>query len=397
MSALLGHVLVVAALLTASGCAGFGRTPRHAERVELRKSPNYEGRKFRNAEPMYINFWGALGGGQRGALREPEAPLSVMPIEADDFAMPPASGLRATWLGHSTVLLELDGVTLLTDPHWGPRSSPFTRVGPKRWYASPLPLEEVPSVDAVLISHDHYDHLDHTTIQRIARWDSRFIVPLGVAGHLRRWGVPAERITELDWWEEAQVQGVKVASVPARHASGRRMTTRDRTLWAGYALVGPEHRVYFSGDTGLFSELRTIGERYGPFDLTMIEVGQYDRSWPDWHLGPESAVLAHLMVRGEVMLPVHWGLFALAPHAWTEPIERVLHKAAQVRVPVLTPHPGELLEPGQVPSTPRWWPDVTWQPEHEHPIRPTKAGEPGQRMNLDALWREYAGSSSVPL
>ena len=372
-----------------AGCAGFGRTPRRAERKALAASPQFEGRKFSNPEPMYINFGAALRGSPRGIRSEPEEPIATQARTRADFEAPPASGLRATWLGHSTVLLEIDGKRFLTDPHWGPRSSPFRSMGPKRWYAPPLPLEEVPSVDAVLISHDHYDHLDHTTLQRIADWDTRFIVPLGVGGHLRRWGVPANRITEVDWWDEVDVDGVTVACVPARHASGRRMTTRDRTLWAGYALVGQAHRVYFSGDTGLFPAMETIGTRYGPFDLTMIEVGQYSRAWPDWHLGPEQAVLAHLMVRGETMMPVHWGLFRLAPHGWTEPIERVHLQADEVGVVVTTPRPGQSIETEPLTPTSQWWPEIRWQTAEEHPVNATVSGDKDERMDLDAMFERF--------
>ncbi|MGH1342333.1 MAG: MBL fold metallo-hydrolase [Nannocystales bacterium] len=384
-------VIIAAWATIATGCAGFGRVPRRAERIELRRSPLYERRKFKNPQPLYIDFWGALRGGSRKTQSEPETPIPVVARSRESFATPPASGLRATWLGHSSVLLEIDGRTILTDPHWGPRSSPFARVGPKRWYAPPLPLDEVPPLDAVVLSHDHYDHLDHTTIRRMADWDTRFIVPLGVGTHLRRWGVPATRITELDWWEEADVRGLRVACVPARHASGRRLATRDRTLWAGYALVGDQHRVYFSGDTGLFPALETIGDRYGPFDLTMIEVGQYDDSWPDWHLGPEQAVLAHLMVRGKALLPVHWGLFRLAPHAWTAPVERVHAKAEAVGVTVATPRPGESIELSTLAETTRWWPDIEWKDESEHPVRATERGEPDERMNTNALFDRFSG------
>ena len=383
-------VVISALAATLVGCAGFGRVPRRAERVTHRESPQFTGRKFHNAQPMHINFWRALRGAPRGIETKPDGPIPVVPRRRTDFARPPQSGLRATWLGHSSVLLEIDGKTLLTDPHFGPRSSPFRRIGPKRWYAPPLPLDEVPPLDAVLISHDHYDHLDHTTIRRMADWDTRFIVPLGVAGHLEKWGVPAERITELDWWDELDLDGLRIACVPARHASGRRVVKRDRTLWAGYALIGDEHRVYFSGDTGLFPALETIGTRYGPFDLTMIEVGAYNEAWPDWHLGPEQAVLAHLMVRGQALLPVHWALFRLSPHGWTEPIERVHAKAEAVGVPVTTPRPGESIEFASVPETERWWPKIRWQTEAQTPIRATKNGDKDDRVDTEALFERFS-------
>ena len=389
--------LVLALLL--SGCAGFGRAPGRAQRAAFENSAQFRGRKFRNPEPMHIDTWGALTGRDRSAPSEPEQPLPVVSVPPARFDTTPSEGLRVTWLGHSSILLEIDGHTVLTDPHFGPRSSPFRRVGPKRWYAPPLALDDVPLPDAVLISHDHYDHLDHTTLQRIADWDTRFIVPLGVGRHLVRWGVPIERITEVDWWDEVDLDGLRIACVPARHASGRRVVTRDRTLWAGYALVGDQHRAYFSGDTGLFPALETIGERYGPFDLTMIEVGQYNDAWPDWHLGPEQAVLAHLMVRGRTLLPIHWGLFRLAPHGWTEPIERVHVKAAEVGVAVTTPRPGESLQPSGFADTAQWWPEARWRTAAEQPIQATKAGDEDDRMDLDALFERFApaqaaGSSS---
>ncbi len=178
--------------------------------------------------------------------------------------------------------------------------------------------------------------------------------------------------------------------MPARHASGRRLTTRDRTLWAGYALLGKEHRVYFSGDTGLFPAMETIGTRYGPFDLTMIEVGQYSRVWPDWHLGPEQAVLAHLIVRGETLLPVHWGLFRLAPHGWTEPIERVHVKADEVGVVVTTPRPGQSIETDTLTPTSQWWPDVRWQTEDEHRVNATVSGDKDERRDTDAMFECFS-------
>jgi L-ascorbate metabolism protein UlaG (beta-lactamase superfamily) len=230
-----------------------------------------------------------------------------------------------------------------------------------------------------VISHDHYDHLDRPTVVALAAlmraqgWGTRFIVPLGVGAHLEYWGIPAARIVELDWWERAEVGGgLTVTCTPARHASGRMLIDKDATLWAGYALVGPGHRAFFSGDTGLFPAMRDIGARLGPFDVTMIESGQYNRAWPDWHIGPEQAVTAHGMLRGQVMIPVHWGLLTLAYHAWTEPVERVLAAAARTGARVETPRPGLSVEPGVPPPPERWWPQVPWQTAAEAPIVSTR-------------------------
>jgi L-ascorbate metabolism protein UlaG (beta-lactamase superfamily) len=227
----------------------------------------------------------------------------------------------------------------------------------------------------VAISHDHYDHLDEGTLRRMKDWDTRFVVPLGVGARLARWGVPEARITELDWWESERVGDLEVVLVPARHASGRGLRDKDRTLWGGFAFLGPRHRVYFSGDTGMFPGLADIGERLGPFDLTMIEAGAYNPAWPDWHLGPEQAVAAHRMVRGRVLLPIHWGLFNLAAHGWTEPVERVLAAAGQVGATVAVPRPGEGFET-EAPPHQRWWPDLPWKAGAEVPIRATLDGRP---------------------
>jgi L-ascorbate metabolism protein UlaG (beta-lactamase superfamily) len=339
----------------------------------MQASPQWAENKFENPQPLYNDTWKmfteAWSASEDGS---PHAPLPVVEHAIDQLAAPPPTGLRATWLGHSTVLLELDGLRVLTDPVWGPRTSPLTWAGPERWYPPPIALRELPPIDAVLISHDHYDHLDQPTIAQMLDWETRFIAPLGVGAHLEYWGIPAERIIELDWWERTQIGALELVCVPARHASGRQLFDQNRTLWAGYALLGPAHRVYFSGDTGLFPAMREIGEQLGPFDLTMIEVGAYDQAWPDWHIGPEQAVKAHQWTNGRVLLPIHWGLFNLAYHAWTEPIERTLAAAEAAGVSVATPRPGQSIEPQALPAAQRWWPDVPWRTAAEYPVVSTQ-------------------------
>jgi L-ascorbate metabolism protein UlaG (beta-lactamase superfamily) len=223
-------------------------------------------------------------------------------------------------------------------------------------------------VDAVLISHDHYDHLDYPTLTLIKDWAATFIVPLGVGAHLESWGVADGKIVELDWWEAFALGDLQVVATPARHSSGRNPLFRDRTLWAGFALIGPKHRIFFSGDTGMFPGMEEIGARFGPFDLTMIEVGTYAQSWADWHLGPEQAVDAHLILGGSALLPIHWGLFNLSTHAWTEPMERVLVAAEDRGVTVLGPRPGESVEPSHPPELRRWWPDLPWRTAEAYPV-----------------------------
>lgn len=336
----------------------------------MEHSPQWLNGRFHNPQPLWNNFAGALA-----SILKPNphgVPKDAVPVQSPRLEAEPGTGPRVTWLGHSTVLLEIDGTRILTDPVWSDRASPVNWAGPKRFFAPPMPLEQLPVPQAIVISHDHYDHLDRATISQMRDWETRFIVPLGVGARLRRWGIPAARITELDWWEGVRVGTLEITCTPARHASGRGLSDKDRTLWGGYAFQGTEHRVYFSGDTGMFPGLADIGVRLGPFDLTLIETGAYGQAWPDWHLGPEQAVQAHRMVRGRVMLPIHWGTFKLAPHGWTEPIERVLTAAAGL--PVIVPRPGESYEPGLEPAPSKWWPSLPWKTAREVPILATRDG-----------------------
>jgi L-ascorbate metabolism protein UlaG (beta-lactamase superfamily) len=297
-----------------------------------------------------------------------------MPVErrvAADYASAPASGLRVTWLGHSTTLLEIEGTRLLFDPVWAERASFVGFAGPKRFFAPPLPFAELPPVDALVLSHDHFDHLDRTFVESVAARGLRWIVPLGVGEWLRGWGIPASDVTELDWWDSTRVGTLTLTSTPARHFSGRGLGQQDRTLWCGWAMIGERRRVYYAGDTALQDEFTEIGRRLGPFDLTMIEIGAYDKLWPDVHLGPEQALLAHRLVRGDVVLPLHWGTFDLALHGWTEPIERALVEAERHAVRIATPRPGGMFEPTIDIPIERWWPTVPWHTAAEAPIRST--------------------------
>ncbi|MCA9651944.1 MAG: MBL fold metallo-hydrolase, partial [Myxococcales bacterium] len=311
----LALLLVLVVVVVVQGWTAFGQAPRGDRLARMQASPQWSDGVFANPQPLWNDAWGMLTEALHSSDHSsPAEPLPVVPVDGERFATAPASGLRITWLGHSTLLVEIDGHRILTDPVWGERASPLTWIGPQRWYAPPLPLAELPRLDAVVLSHDHYDHLDYPTIVAMKDWDTTFIAPLGVGAHLAYWGVPEERIVELDWWQEHALGDLRLVATPARHASGRQLLDQDRTLWAGYALQGPDHRVFFSGDTGLFPAMREIGERLGPFDVAMIEVGAYGQAWPDWHLGPEQALRAHRMTKGDLFVPIHWGLWNLANH-----------------------------------------------------------------------------------
>ena len=369
-------VLVVVALI--DGWRAFGKGASGARLARMKASKQWKEGAFENPEPLVNDAWGSITAmNDASEDATPREPLSFPAIDPARFATPPPSGLRVTWMGHSTTLIEIDGHRVLTDPVWTHRVGPLDGVGPTRWYPPLIALDDLPSVDAVIISHDHYDHLDRETVLALAPKVPRFIVGLGIGAHLEYWGVPAEKIVEMDWWEPVDIGDLHIVCTPARHASGRALWDKDAKLWASYALVGRAHRVWYSGDTGLFNAMNRIGQELGPFDLTMIEVGQYNKAWPDWHIGPEQAVRAHGMVRGKVLLPIHWGLLRLASHGWTEPIERSRAEVKRRGASAMFPKPGESAEPEAAREWEPWWPKLPWKTAAEDPIQSTSvAPEP---------------------
>lgn len=288
-------------------------------------------------------------------------PAAAIPLAAPETAAGPGSvGVR--WLGHATTLVEIDGYRVLTDPVWSERCSPSDVVGPERMHPPPVQLDELPAIDAVVISHDHYDHLDLDTVTALVRSQrAPFVVPLGVGAHLRAWGVPKQRVIELDWQQRARIEELTLVCTPARHFSGR-FLTRNLTLWASWAIIGPRHRVFFAGDTGFTTGFRRIGARHGPFDVTLMPVGAYSAAWPDVHMDPQQAVQAHLDVNGSatgLLVPIHWGTFRLAPHPWAEPVERLLAAADASGVQVAVPRPGGWARPDTGTVFDPWWRQVS--------------------------------------
>jgi L-ascorbate metabolism protein UlaG (beta-lactamase superfamily) len=276
-------------------------------------------------------------------------PLVASPLPAE------AAELAVTWFGHSSALLEVDGRRVLVDPVWGRRVSPSPLVGPERLHPAPTPLTDLPEVDAVLISHDHYDHLDLPTVRELlARQRAPFVVPLGIGAHLLRWGVPQDRIVELDWDGEVQVAGLTLTCTEARHFSGR-FLTRDTTLWSSWVVAGPRHRVFFGGDTGYTPAFAAIGARLGPFDLTLLPVGAYNDAWKYIHMTPEEAVRAHGDLGGGLLVPVHWATFNLGFHGWAEPVQRLCTAAERSGARVAVPRPGERVDALAPPPADDWW------------------------------------------
>ncbi|MFF7945421.1 MBL fold metallo-hydrolase [Streptomyces griseorubiginosus] len=370
--------------------AAFGADPSGERLARIRRSPHFKDGVFQNPggnptrirpDASPLDFAKVFFDSDSRPRRAPEGRIPVHPTTLADLSRPPATGLRLTWMGHSSVLAEIDGRRVLFDPVWGERCSPFPFAGPKRLHPVPLPLAALGPVDVVVISHDHYDHLDMPTIKALAGTDTVFAVPLGVGAHLEHWGVSADRLRELDWHESTQVAGLTLTATPARHFCGRGLRNTQHTLWASWVVSGEEHRVYHSGDTGYFDGFKDIGAAFGPFDATMIQLGAYSHLWPDIHMTPDEALRSHLDLQGGdaaqgVLLPIHWGTFNLAAHAWAEPAERTMLLAHKAGVAMASPRPGEPFEPGAVPVVDPWWRGVAKAPVGGWEALPIAAGEP---------------------
>jgi L-ascorbate metabolism protein UlaG (beta-lactamase superfamily) len=298
----------------------------------------------------------------------PKKKLGPFKTDVSVYSSAPESGLRVTWMGHSSTLLEIDGVRVLIDPVWDQRASPMRLAGPKRFFDAPVRLEDLPAIDVVLVSHDHYDHLGQATIERLAALPAmagtRWVTSVGVGTILRRFGVAAVRITELDWTQGAVVADgrLSITAAPARHFSGRGMFNRFETLWSSFVLKGAKHTVYFGADTGWWEGFAEIGTAYGPFDLTMLEIGAFNELWHQIHLGPDGAGRAFDELGGAgvdgsgLLMPIHWGLFDLALHAWREPIERMLEVAGERGIKLWAPEPGRPTEVVRgVELRSEWW------------------------------------------
>ncbi|MGQ4418121.1 MBL fold metallo-hydrolase [Streptomyces sp. SAS_269] len=365
----------------------FGAQPRGERLARIRRSPHFKDGVFQNPggtartrpSGSTLDLAKVFLDKDTRPLRSPVGTVPVHATTLADLAKPPTTGLRVTWMGHSGVLVEIDGHRVLFDPVWGERCSPFPFVGPRRLHPVPLPLAALGPVDVVVVSHDHYDHLDMPTIKALAGTDTVFAVPLGVGAHLEHWGVSADRLRELDWHESTKVRGLTLTATPARHFCGRGLRNTQHTLWASWSVAGEEHRVYHSGDTGYFEGFREIGASHGPFDVTMIQIGAYSEFWPDIHMTPEEGLRAHLDLQGGtphgVLLPIHWGTFNLAPHPWAEPGEWTKEAAEEAGQAVALPRPGEPFEPaGKLPAD-AWWRSASAPVAHlrRRPQKPSAA------------------------
>jgi L-ascorbate metabolism protein UlaG (beta-lactamase superfamily) len=353
-----------------SGCEQFGALPSGDRYLQIQKSENYNlaEEKFVNLEQNSVltgpGFWDNPGENWNNNFffnnnqTRPEGllPESKTPLPADFHVS--SDNIKFVWLGHSTILASIDGKVVLFDPIFSNAASPVSLVV-KRFQPPVIDLASLPEIDIVVISHDHYDHLDMETIKQLHDRDISFVVPLGLGAHLEHWGVSAQKITELDWWEETEIDGLKLICTPSQHFSGRRGPYKEkRSLWASWLIKSPRQSVYFSGDSGYADHYRQIGERYGSVDLVFMDSGQYNARWRHVHNMPEEAVQAVLDMDGQLLVPIHWGMFTLSMHDWFEPPVRVLAEAARLDVRVLTPLLGQLVDVSDMPENDEWWEQV---------------------------------------
>jgi L-ascorbate metabolism protein UlaG (beta-lactamase superfamily) len=359
LASLLG-MLVLIGVVFINTSPEFGAAPNEEKVASFSSTENYKEGVFVNASQTdvdgKIDFGRLLSEWFKEGNKVPTWSLPVQKITPETIARTSDSITKATWFGHSAILLEMDGKKLFLDPMLGSVPAPHPWLAGHRFNDTlPLALEDIPFMDAVLISHDHYDHLDYTSISQMKNNVGHFFVPLGVGSHLEAWGIPISQITELDWWQSINFQGLQLTATPSRHFSGRGITDRFKTQWASWVIKGRSESIYFSGDSGYDDHFKEIGEKFGPFDLAIMECGQYDPQWPLIHMMPEETVKGALDLKAMITLPIHWGSFNLSLHSWEDPIERVTKAAKTKGVQLATPVIGEQIVIGQKIPQSEWW------------------------------------------
>ncbi|MDO4906020.1 MAG: MBL fold metallo-hydrolase [Lautropia sp.] len=342
----------------------FGGTPDAASQARINASPNYNGSVFVNLDPTEIT---PIDGAHAekpsivdlmmSVTNPPPGKQPAEPVPTVAFDVAAMKEGSFVWLGHSSLLMRLDGKNLLLDPVFN-RASPIPLGGAPFAMTHTPTVEQMPRLDAVLVSHDHYDHLDYRAIQALDDRTEHFYVPLGVKAHLQLWGVADDKITELDWHDSARLGGLTFTLAPSRHFSGRRLSNRFSTLWGAWVIESPQLSIYFNGDSGYGRHFALNGEKYGPFDIAFMENGAYnEKGWPLIHMTPEQSVQGAIELGAKQVVPVHWAKFDLAYHPWKEPIRRFIRAAADRNLPVGTPRIGEVSDL-QNPSQDDWWESV---------------------------------------
>lgn len=355
---LTGGLLLSGVLMTS--CATYPNSSEHTLN-RIQSSTQFSEGKFRNKQETQVFEWGKTWAivkdyfFNKSDKAVPETMPAIQQLSNDAFNLDNSETLNFARLGHSTLLIQLSGKYFLTDPVFSERVSPVQWMGPKRFHPVPMDIESIAEIEAVIISHNHYDHLDEASIKQLKNKVNHFVVPLGIGDKLIAWGVDESKITQLDWWENIKLNDVELVSTPAQHFSGRGITDSDKTLWSSWVIRNQQHSLYFSGDTGYFPGFKDIGEKYGPFDYAFMECGAYNELWRDIHMMPEDSLQAFKDVKGKVMVPIHNGTFDLSTHAWFDPMEKITQLAAESNTRILIPQIGQIINNKQPITTSSWW------------------------------------------
>ena len=356
-------LILIVGLLFVNLSPQFGGSPTEEQTESYSKTGHYKEGVFVNEletnldmdfSAMYETMLEFIKGGEN---LQPKEDLPVKKIEAQWIEQNKNQLTKLTWFGHSAFLLQLDGKKILIDPMLGESPAPHPMIGVKRYNKEiPIEIENLPFIDFVIISHDHYDHLDYESVMKLKGKVGKFYMPLGVGTHFKSWGFDENQILELDWWDETMEDNIKLVCTPSRHFSGRGLTDRSATLWSSWVILSEKKKIYFSGDGGFGPHFKEIGDKYGPFDVGLMECGQYNKNWAQIHMMPEQTVQATIDVGAQWLVPVHWGAFTLSLHDWTDPIERVSAEAKRKNVNISTPAIGEtiVLEHSLFPNS-VWW------------------------------------------
>ena len=355
---LTGGLLLSGVLMTS--CATYPNSSEHTLN-RIQSSTQFSEGKFRNEQETQVFEWGKTWAivkdyfFNKSDKAVPKAMPAIQQLSNDAFDLDNLEALKFARLGHSTLLIQLSGKYFLTDPVFSERVSPVQWMGPKRFHPVPMDIESIAEIEAVIISHNHYDHLDEASIKQLKNKVNHFVVPLGIGDKLIAWGVDESKITQLDWWENIKLNNVELVSTPAQHFSGRGITDSDKTLWSSWVIRNKEYSLYFSGDTGYFPGFKDIGDKYGPFDYAFMECGAYNELWRDIHMMPEDSLQAFKDVRGKVMVPIHNGTFDLSTHAWFDPMDQITKLAKENNVSLLIPEIGQLIDSKQEYISSAWW------------------------------------------
>lgn len=355
---ILGLTIIAGTIFYASS-PQFGGSLTKKQKSEYAKFENFKNGKFVNQAETSLNadYWEVTKKTFTSSPnRKPKRNIEVEKIDKNAFDNLSPDTTYLFWFGHSTVLLIIDGKKILIDPMFSNKSTPIPFAGAKRYYEEfPLDIEDFPTIDIVIVSHNHYDHLDYNSTQQLKNKVGQYYVPLGVGNNLRNWGIADDKIHELNWWDSVDYKEVNLVCAPARHGSGRGMFDNNVTLWCSWIIKGKKTNVFFSGDGGYDEHFKEIGEKYGKFDVALIECGQYDENWKAIHLMPEETAQAGVDLQAELILPIHWGAFTIAYHDWAEPVERLMLKAKELNIAVTTPEIGEMIIVGDKTPTEKWW------------------------------------------